>query len=67
MISRRLSENMPPQMKILTSYPHSNTLLQYRLKLEHCKPHNATRHPTKCDIINDFKLFPMAGYTVANF
>ena len=21
-------------------------------------PHNATRHPTKCDVINDVKLFP---------
>ena len=39
-------------------YPHSNALLQFRLKLEHCKSHNAARHPTKCDVINDVKLFP---------
>ena len=36
------------------------------LKLERCKRHNAARHSTKCDLINDFKLFP-TGYTVANF
>ena len=29
-------------------YPHSNALLQFRLKLE-CK---AARHPTRCDVIN---------------
>ena len=39
-------------------YPHSNALLQFRLKLESCKPHNAARHPRKCDVINDIKLFP---------
>ena len=39
-------------------YPHSNALLQSRLKLERCKPHIAARHPTKCDVINDVKLFP---------
>ena len=38
-------------------YPHSNALLQFRLKLERCKPHNAARHSTKCDVINDVKLF----------
>ena len=39
-------------------YPHSNALLQFRLKLERCKPHNAARHAMKCDVINDVKLFP---------
>ena len=39
-------------------YPHSNALLQFCLKLERCKPHKAARHPTKCDVINDVKLFP---------
>ena len=43
-------------------YHHSNAFLQFHLKLECCKRHNAARHPTKCDIINDVKLFP----TVAN-
>ena len=39
-------------------HPHSNALLQSRLKFERDKPHKATRHPTKCDVINDVKLFP---------
>ena len=39
-------------------YFHSNALLQLRLKFECCKLHNAARHLTKCDIINDVKLFP---------
>ena len=34
-------------------YPHSDAILQFRLKLECCKPHKAERHPTKCDVIND--------------
>ena len=39
-------------------YPHSNALLLSCLKLEYCKPLKATRHSSKCDIINDVKLFP---------
>ena len=38
-------------------YPHSNALLQLCLKFEHCKPHKAACHPTKCNMINDVKLF----------
>ena len=33
-------------------------LLQLCLRLEHFKPHKATRHSTKYDIINDVKQFP---------
>ena len=36
----------------------SGALLQSRLKLELCKSHKAARHPMKCDVINDVKLFP---------
>ena len=36
-------------------YPHSNPLLQFELELEHCMPHKATHHPTKCDVINGVK------------
>ena len=39
-------------------YPHSNAILQFRLKLERCEPHKAARHPTKGDVIEDVKLFP---------
>ena len=40
------------------SYPHSNALLQFALKLERCKPHKAARHRTECDVIYYLKLFP---------
>ena len=43
-----------PRMRILNMV---NPIL-FRLKLERCKLHNAVRHQTKCDIINDIKLFP---------
>ena len=39
-------------------YPHSNALLQFRLKFERCKLRNTAHHPTKYDVINDVKLFP---------
>ena len=39
-------------------YPHSNALLQSRLKFERCKAHKAERRPKSCDVINDVKLFP---------
>ena len=58
MISERISNDVPAQMKILNMDPHSNAILQFCLKFEHCKPHNSTYHPRKCDIINDVKLFP---------
>ena len=38
-------------------YPHSNALLQFRLKLGCCKPHKATHQPTKCGVIKNVKLF----------
>ena len=49
---------MTPNENFEYGYPHSNALLQFCLKLERCKPHYAAHHPTKCDVINDFKLFP---------
>ena len=42
-----------PKWNFEYGYPHSNAVLQSRLKLERCKRH----HATKCDIINDVKLF----------
>ena len=47
-----------PNENFENGYPHSNAILQFKLKLERCKPHKATRHPFKCDIINDLKPFP---------
>ena len=59
MISECISERYTsPNENVECGYPYSNTLLQFELKLEHCKPHKATRHITKCDVINDVKLFP---------
>ena len=37
---------------------HSNALMQFHFKFECCKPHKGVSHPTKCDVINDVKLFP---------
>ena len=60
MISERISDDIPPQMKILNMVisiqMHFN--LQFELKLERCKPHKAARHPKKCHVINDVTLFP---------
>ena len=62
MITALTSDDILPQMKIFEcGYPHSNALLQSRLKLECCKPQKAAPHPTKCDVINDVKLY------IANF
>ena len=39
-------------------HPHSNARLYFRLELKCYKPHKAAQHPTKCEVINDVKLFP---------
>ena len=58
MISECISDNIPPLNENFEyGYRHSNALLQFPLKLEHCKLHKATCHPTKCGVINDVKLF----------
>ena len=58
MILECISDDIPPQnANFEYGYPHSNALLQFPLKLERCKLHKAACHPTKCDIINDDKLF----------
>ena len=55
-----ISDYISPQMNILNMViPIFNASLQFRLKLESCKPNKAARHPTICYIINnDVKLFP---------
>ena len=70
MISERMSDNIPPQMKILNMVIPILMHLQFELELERCKPHKATRHSMKFDVITDAKLFPtvyLSTYTVANF
>ena len=56
MIYERISDDTNENFEY--GYPHSNALLQFPLKWEHFKLHKATCHPTKCDVINDIKLFP---------
>ena len=56
MISKRISNDIPPQMKMFNMVI---PILQSCLKLERCKPHKDVRHPMKCDVINDVKLFPI--------
>ena len=46
------AEAMLEQSVILT------TLFLGKHKFEHCRPYKAACHPTRCDIINDIKLFP---------
>ena len=59
MISKRISDDIPPHME----------LLQFCLKFERCKPCNVARHQMKYDVINNVKMFLqyIAGYTVPNF
>ena len=55
MIAERISENIPPQMKILNMVI---PILMHFCSFEDCKPHNVARHLMKCDVINDIKLLP---------
>ena len=48
----------PPNENFEYGYLHSDALLQFCLKLEHCKPNKAACHPTLCDVINYIKLLP---------
>ena len=58
MISERIFDDIPPQMKILNMViPILMHFCILNLKLERCKPDKASGHPRKCDLINDVKLF----------
>ena len=58
MNSNCISGDIPP------GYLHCNALLQFRLKSELCKHHKAVCHPTRCEIINDVKLFPIVYHRI---
>ena len=60
MISKRISNGIPPQMKILNMVI---PILQFRFELERCKPRKAIRHP-RCDVINDLKQFPTVYHRI---
>ena len=40
-------------------YPHSNALLQFYLNFERYMPNKTACHLTKCDVVNDAKVFPI--------
>ena len=51
MISEYISDDIPPKIKILN--------MVIPILMHFCSfVSNAARHPTKCDVINDVKLFP---------
>ena len=52
-----ISDDISPNEIFEYGHPHSNALLQFRLKLERCKPHKAACHPTIYDVINDSNFF----------
>ena len=55
MISERISDDIPPQMKILNMVI---PILMHFCSFKRCKQHNAARHLMKCDVINAVKLLP---------
>ena len=58
-ISNCISNRMPTQIKMLNMViPFLMHFNQFCLQLEQCKRHNAARHPTKSNEINDFNIFP---------
>ena len=51
MISDHLSNDIPPQMENLKMD------IPILMHFCSCKPYKASRHPMKCGVINDIKLF----------
>ena len=67
MISDCISDDISPKMKILNMVIPilmHNALLQFYLKFERYKPLKAACHLTKCDVINEVKLFPTAYHRI---
>ena len=58
-VSNCISNHIHTQMKMLNMViPILMHFEQICLRLECCKHHKAAIYPTKCDVINYFKLFP---------
>ena len=61
MIFECISDDIPPQMKILNMvFPilmRFYSLVSNWSVASRMKPHKGVRYPTKCDVINDLKLF----------
>ena len=45
-------------------YPHSKCTSAVSSQIEPCKSNKAARHPMKCDVINDIKLFPSVYHRI---
>ena len=67
-ISERISDKIPPQMKILNMVipilMHFYSLVSNWIGASRIKPHKGVRHPTKYDVINDVKLFPTVYHRI---
>ena len=64
MISERISDDIPPQMNILNMVI---PILMHFCSLISNFSVKAARHPTKCDVINDVKLFPTVNRSITVF
>ena len=58
MISERISDNISPQMKILNMVIPIQCTSVVSSRIGALEAHKAAHHPTRCDVINDVKLFP---------
>ena len=65
---RTISEDIPPQMKILNMVipilMRFYNLVSNWSVASRIKPHKGVLHPTKCDLINDVKLFPTVYHRI---
>ena len=64
MISEHIRQYTSPNENFEYGYPHSNVLLKFCLEFGALEAHKAARHPTRCDIINDVKLFPTVYHRI---
>ena len=73
MISERIFDDILPPMKkfnkVIPILMRFYSLVSNRRVASRIKPLKGVRHPTKCDVINDVKLFPTVypRITVTNF
>ena len=68
MISEHISDDIPPQMKVLNMVipilMRFYSLVSNWNVTSRIKPYKGVRHSTKCDVINDVKLFPTVYHRI---
>ena len=65
MISKRISNDIPPQMKILNMViPILMQFCSFVSNWRVARRIMPNEHPTKCDVINDVKLFPTVYHRI---